>query len=52
MAINSRITAKIKELTPDNKFLANKLINVLNRAEEGRQIGKEIKKIMNEITAD
>lgn len=52
MAINSRISDKIKELVPENKFLRTKLISILNRAEEGRQVNKEIKKLMTEIQAD
>ena len=52
MAINNRISDKIKELEPDNKFLRNKLISILNHAEEGKQVTREIKKLMNEIKAD
>lgn len=52
MAINSRISDKIKELVPDNKFLRNKLIIVLNRADEGKQVAREIKKIMAEIKSE
>ncbi len=52
MAINTRISDKIKQLEPDNKFLTKKLISILNRAEEGKQLSREIKKIMDEIKAD
>lgn len=52
MAINSRISDKIKQLVPENRLLRNKLIGVLNRAEEGKQVSREIKKIMSEIKAD
>lgn len=52
MAINKRISDKIKELEPENKFLRNKLISILNRAEEGKQVTREIRKFMQEINAD
>lgn len=52
MAINKRISDKIKELEPENKFLRSKLISILNRAEEGKQVTREIKKLMSEIKAD
>jgi len=51
MAINSRISDKIKELTQseDDRFMRNKLISILNRAEEGKHLKKEIDKIMQEL---
>lgn len=52
MAINSRIADKVKELVPDDKVLRNKLIIILNRAEEGKHLNNEIKKLMSEIKAE
>lgn len=52
MAINKRISDKIRELEPENKFLRSKLISILNRAEEGRQVTREIKRIIQDINAD
>lgn len=52
MAINSRISEKIKELVTDDKFLRSKLISILNRADEGKQVAREIKKVMAEIKGE
>lgn len=51
MAINSRIAKKVKELVPDDQFMRNKLIIILNRADEGKHLSNEIKNLMSEIKA-
>ncbi len=49
MALNQKITKKIKGKTSGDSFLKNKLISLLSRVDEGKQPKREIEKIIKEI---
>lgn len=49
MALNQKITKKIKEKASGDSFLKNKLIALLSKVDEGRQPKREIEKIIKEI---
>lgn len=49
MALNHKITKKIKEKAGSDDFLKNKMISLLSRVDEGKQPKREIEKIINEI---
>ncbi len=49
MALNQKITKKIKEKASGDNFLKNKLISLLYRIDEGKQPKREIEKIIKEI---
>ena len=49
MALNQKITRKIKEKAGSDDFLKNKMIYLLSRVDEGRQPKREIEKVINEI---
>lgn len=44
MALNQKITKKIKEKSANDDFLRNKLIYLLSRVDEGKQPKREIEK--------
>lgn len=49
MALNQKITKKIKEKTVGNDFLKKKIIELLSNVDEGKQPKKVIDKIISEI---
>lgn len=49
MALNQKITSKIKEKAGSDDFLRKNLIKLLTRVDEGRQAKRTIEDIMKEI---
>lgn len=49
MALNKKITDKIKQKAADNEFLKRNIILLLSRVDEGKQPKRIIEKIIKEI---